>query len=210
MARILVFGDSIAWGAYDSELGGWVNRLRLYLDKKFLEDESYDYSIYNFGVSGDTSDEIVRRFEFETKCTTFKDEEIIVLFAFGVNDPSFIESLTKPKVTEEKFLENLELLLGQAKKYASKIMFVGPAPVYEPETLPWYDGTSYSNTKTRQYDKIIEKFCEEKNVHYLGLFEKFEKSKLKSHTHDGLHPNSKGHKLIFQEVKKALVKNKFI
>lgn len=31
---ILIFGDSITYGAWDSEKGGWVNRLRLTLENK--------------------------------------------------------------------------------------------------------------------------------------------------------------------------------
>ena len=39
--NILVFGDSIAYGAWDDDKAGWVNRLRL-----ILEDNSNQY--YNF------------------------------------------------------------------------------------------------------------------------------------------------------------------
>ena len=31
---ICVFGDSTAWGAWDMEKGGWVNRLWFYINEK--------------------------------------------------------------------------------------------------------------------------------------------------------------------------------
>jgi len=32
--NILIFGDSITWGAYDPDKGGWVNCLRNYFESK--------------------------------------------------------------------------------------------------------------------------------------------------------------------------------
>ncbi len=34
--NICIFGDSITYGAFDTEKGGWVNRLHLYLDSKMI------------------------------------------------------------------------------------------------------------------------------------------------------------------------------
>ena len=44
--NILVFGDSIAYGALDNEKGGWVNRIRLALESK---SEIY-FNIYNLRI----------------------------------------------------------------------------------------------------------------------------------------------------------------
>ncbi len=66
MAGILVFGDSISYGAWDIE-GGWVSRLRKFLDKKNLSEENFDCKVYNLGISGDNSSGVLNRFEFETR-----------------------------------------------------------------------------------------------------------------------------------------------
>ena len=48
--NILVFGDSIAYGKWD-EQGGWVQRLRKYIDKKYnLIDEPKSWLVYNLGI----------------------------------------------------------------------------------------------------------------------------------------------------------------
>lgn len=43
--NILVFGDSIVYGAWDDEKAGWVNRLRLVLEH---QNDVY-YNIFNLG-----------------------------------------------------------------------------------------------------------------------------------------------------------------
>ena len=45
---ICIFGDSITWGAYDPEQGGWATRLRNYFEK-----QDNDVDVYNLGISGD-------------------------------------------------------------------------------------------------------------------------------------------------------------
>jgi len=209
MTRILVFGDSIAWGAWDIG-GGWVQHLSTYLMERILKNPNDYYCVFNLSVSGDTSKEIVKRFDFEAKYTISKEQETIIIFAFGINDPSFTESLDKPLVSEKKFVQNITLLYRQAKKYTSKIIFVGPTPVYEPKTNPWFKGMFFSNKTIKKYDDLIRNFCSEKRVNYIGLFRKFKNLNLEIYIEDGLHPNSKGHELIFEIVKQELEKNKII
>ena len=63
MEKIInIFGDSIAWGAYD-EMGGWANRLKQY----FSEDKENYIEVYNLGVSGDNSEKLLKRFFVEKR-----------------------------------------------------------------------------------------------------------------------------------------------
>ncbi|MDP3998378.1 MAG: hypothetical protein Q8P89_02085 [bacterium] len=65
--HILAFGTSTTYGAWDIE-GGWVQRLRRFLDEKIITaNYEHDYFVYNLGVSGDKSADILERFETETK-----------------------------------------------------------------------------------------------------------------------------------------------
>ena len=66
MTTVLVYGDSTVQGFWDTE-GGWVQRLRSYLDKKFLNNPDCYYPLFNLGVSGDTSKDLLERFQGETK-----------------------------------------------------------------------------------------------------------------------------------------------
>lgn len=191
MAQILVFGDSETYGAWDSE-GGWVSRLRQFIDKTNKE-----HIIYNLGIDGNTTESLLIRFEFETKSRLWPDEETILLFQIGVNDSAI--------VSFEKFKENIKTLIKLAKKYSSKIAFLGLTSVDEKKTnpVPWNNAVFYKNEKIRKYNDAIKALCKENKVHFIEI------SNI-SLDEDGVHPNSKGHAKIFQLVKDFLVKNKII
>ncbi len=61
--NVLVFGDSIAYGAWDEE-GGWVERLKRYLHHRTTSYGEY-HLVYNLAVSGETSRGILERLEGE-------------------------------------------------------------------------------------------------------------------------------------------------
>jgi hypothetical protein len=58
---IVIFGDSISWGAWDMEKGGWVNRLWFFAAER---KENY-VQIYNQSIDGGTTETILARFESE-------------------------------------------------------------------------------------------------------------------------------------------------
>ena len=68
--RICVFGASVTKGAWDTEMGGWVNRLRLDLE----DFKKRKYSVYNLGISGDTTESLLERIDSECKA---RNSEII-------------------------------------------------------------------------------------------------------------------------------------
>ncbi len=92
--RICIFGDSITKGHCDYEEGGWANRL-----KKYLENKDSDNSVYNLGVDSDTTDNLLGRFDAEART---RDPEIII-FAIGINDSSYRESLKGSKINFKNF-----------------------------------------------------------------------------------------------------------
>lgn len=206
MARILVFGDSIAWGAWDLEKGGWVNRLRLSLDEKNISDSDFYCTVYNLGISGDTSDDILRRFEFEAQQRL--KEDVIFLIGVGINDSAWVHSKNDFLVSLDAFKENIRKLISLARKFSSKIIFIGLIGVDESKVdpIPWDPDKSYKNEYVKKYDDLLEKICNDENVYYIKLFGKIPKEFLE----DGVHPNSEGHKMIFEIIKKFLVEHNII
>jgi len=205
--RILIFGDSIAYGAWDKE-GGWVQRLRKFLDEKNLTDSDFYCLVYNLGVSGNTINDLIERFEFETKQRLKESEETIIIFAIGINDSYFVHSENNNRVPINKFKENIQKLIKSAKKFSSKIIFVGLTPVDETKTtpIPWDADKSYKNEYIEKYNKVIKKVCEENEILFIEIFEDWMKLNYKNLLEDGLHPNSEGHKKIFESVKEFLIK----
>ena len=198
--RICIFGDSITWGAVDPENGGWVAQLRHY-----FETNDYDISVYNQGISGDNTDDLLARFEVECKAR----EPQIIIFAIGVNDSQYVKTKDNPRVSLEKFQNNLVKLINQARNFSDKIAFIGLTAVEDEKLMPipWSDEEKfYDNDNVAKYNSIIEKVSSEHNLPFLNLLDLLEPK----HLDDGLHPNTEGHKKMFLKVKDFLLSIKYV
>ncbi len=198
---ILVFGDSFAYGAWDKG-GGWVQRLRKYLEKRM------EYVLcYNLGVSGDTTRDLLIRFKQEASKRIEKSEKTIIFFSIGMNDSAFLKSKNRNKVSISEFKFNIRKLIDEAMKFSSEIIFLGLTPVNERKTTPvsWNADLFYKNFFIRKYELSIKRVCKARKVNFIGLFNRFYRMNYtRLLSKDGLHLNSRGHKIIFQIVKKHL------
>jgi len=206
MSNILVFGDSITWGANDWEKGGWVEHLKVYLGK------NYDSIVYNLGIDGEKTPTLLARFEPEIKPRTEEGLETIIIFAVGINDSYFVHSKNDNVIKFEDFKKNIENLIVLARKFSSKIIFIGLTPVDETETtpIPWDADKSYKNEYVKKYNDFISYICKDKNIFFIDILNDWLKKDYKILLDDGLHPNSKGHEKIFETVKEYLIQNKII
>jgi lysophospholipase L1-like esterase len=197
---ILVFGDSITWGSYDLEYGGWVSRLRNNFEK------NSEIEVYNLGISGNHVEDLIKRFEFETKQRLKEDKEVGFIFAIEINDAQFVHSKDSFRTNSDKFKKGIEKLIKLAKKFSLKIYFVGLTPVDESKTNPisWNKDKSYKNNDIKEYDNIIKSICVKNKIPFIEIFNKFINQNYRDLLEDGLYPNSKGHELIYEEVKKVL------
>ncbi len=203
MAKILVFGDSIAWGAFDLEKGGWVERLKVYFLKKASKTmSSEDFYLYNFGMESDTSNGIFYRFEKQIEIAEKIEptKKHVLIFAIGINDSADYKN--ERGVLKEKFEKNINLIINKAKKITNKIFFIGLTNVDEAKTNPtsFDKDLYYYNKNLKEYDRVIEKICKEENLNFIS----FQGLLSKEDLHDGLHPNAKGHKKIFERVRNVL------
>ena len=78
---IFVFGDSIGKGVGDTQECGWAHRL-----DKYFRNKEHDISLYNLSISGDTSADVLQRFEAEMSFRERVKEETVIVFAVGTND----------------------------------------------------------------------------------------------------------------------------
>ena len=185
---ICIFGDSIVWGASDCEKGGWADCL-----KNHLMDDDID--VYNLGISGDTTEDLLKRFDTEAEA---RNPDIII-FAIGIND-----SLSLDKDGLIKFQKNISTLVNKARKFTNKIIFIGLTNVDESRTTPYLSeetGEAYNNQSIGEYDEIIKSFCEENNLTFvdvLGLLINDDD------LCDGLHPGSIGHQKLFEAIKEKI------
>jgi len=204
MTSILVFGDSITYGADDTELGGWVNRLKLFFNSS---------DIYNLGICGDRTDDIIRRFKFETEQRLEEGEkDYLVVFAVGINDSQFVSSKKEFRTPIKEFENNILELIQAAEKISKKIVFVGLTSVNESKTAPcsWNKNKSYKNEYIKKFNDIIQEIGKKSNSGFVEIYNKFIISGNNLLSEDGLHPNSEGHERIFHEVKSFLMAENLI
>lgn len=195
---ICIFGASTTWGAWDKEKGGWVNRLRLFLEN------NYEVFVYNLGVSGDTTKDLLERFETEAKARN----PTIIMFSISDNDSLYIKSEDKNLVNIKDFEKNLKELIKKSKKFTNKIIFLGSKSVDESKTnpIPWQKDYYYTKENMKLYDKKVREIAENNDCNYIFLFNELNNKDFE----DGLHPNSKGHEKIFQKVKEFLLNEKLL
>lgn len=206
---ILIFGTSTTYGSWDSE-GGWATRLRKFLDQKTIESNSKTYClVYNMGVSGDKSIDVLKRFEEETKSRLGNNNEIIIIFHVGINDAIFNDKLNATEVIPEVFKKNLKLLISKARKYSKKIVLVGSMPV-DKRVDPFKPGRSYKNEYILEYENLIRDISEAKEVHFIEVFQKFINTDYSNLLADGVHMNDEGHKKLYELVRDFMLKEKII
>ncbi len=196
---ICVFGDSTAWGAWDLEKGGWVNRLWLFIGNR---DDEY-VELYNQSISGGSTATILERFESEAK---IRNADALI-FQSGANDSCFISKEGPNNISIDIFEKNIREIIKRAKNITNRIVFLGLKNVDESKTTPvsWID-YHYLNSEIEKYDEVMQSICKDNNVLYLSMSgllgnEDFE---------DGIHPNVSGHKIIFERVRDFLVDKNWI
>lgn len=199
--KIFCFGDSITWGAWDSQ-GGWAARLR---QKVEIRDRSLNPNpcnmVYNCGVSSDTSERLLARFKTDTdnRLLEGSDGDPIFIFSIGTNDCVRDTRTSEFWVSPEQYRVNIKALIDQAEGYSSKIVFLGNLGVDEAKTHPYaWDSDSESfNSDIEEYEKLTAKTCRELGVGFIDVFSLTKSGDLqKLLSDDGLHENDEGHEYL--------------
>ena len=213
---ILCFGDSITYGNWDPK-GGWVGRLREYLDTKSLENYtgadlySTFYTLtYNLGIPGETSTILIERFEGELAMRYNPDELNIILIAIGINDSRFYKSTGQHETDIEDFRQNIWDLEEIAKKYTNDVAFIGLTPVDEARTDPlfWEADAVYKNEYIEKYDTVIKDFCQSRKVPFVDVFSAMKNLEVAKLMEDGIHPNQEGYEVLEEIIKAAVFENR--
>ncbi len=207
MKGILCFGDSITFGRGEMPAKSWCGRLKDYFESK----DPYN-GVYNLGVPGQTSDELLKRFdsEAEGRARIHRDSDrYLILIAIGTNDCKFDGNLKEPRTDEKQFRKNIKELISKAKSCKAEVAFIGLPPVDESRTLP-YEETWFKQERVKLFNDIIMESCKENNVLFFDMFGVMSKEDYPKLLNDGIHPNSAGYDFMFGKIKEFLEKNKLI
>ena len=166
MGNICIFGDSITWGTWDPLGGGWVSRLRSYIENKDLYIETY-----NLGVSGDNITDLLQRFEVESKAR----EPKLIIIAIGTNDSQYINEKGNYQIRPKDFELKLKKLIELSRKFTNKLILLTPNKVDESKTTPvlWDNTKYYDNESIQIYRKIIIQSCKKNDILVIDVFNYF-------------------------------------
>ena len=146
--KLIVMGDSGAYGWGDPDQGGWCERLRR--DWMGLPDGPV---IYNLGVRGDGLERVAARLgqEVAARGELRRQRPQGILLSVGLNDTARVGRPDgRPQLAPEAFLFGLQQLLREAQTLAP-VLVLGLSPVLE-EAMPFAEVLWYGLDAVRQYE----------------------------------------------------------
>ena len=184
-----VWGDSITFGSCDSEALGWAGRIR-----KSLSTDDVNH-LYNFGICGETSEDLLKRFKLEAEAIEPSD----IIFAIGINDSKYPGESDTNKVSLADYQRNLEELITQAKAFTKKITIIGATRVDD----EWRSmrGSRFLNEEIQKYNAVMKETAGKHGLMFIDMFDVLDPT---VDLADGLHPNAKGYQKMFEAIKSEL------
>ena len=167
--KIIIFGDSLIAGYGLVVEDNFVNQLKL----KTIENKINDVTLFNSGVSGETSTGLLNRYKW-----VLEDNYDGVIILTGANDA--LRGID-PSLTSQ----NIEKILSYLKEKQIPTMLIG---MKAPNNL----GEIYVNEFNTIYPKLSKKY----NIAYYPFFLKDVALKPSLNQRDMIHPNKKGVKII--------------
>ena len=209
MARIYCFGDSITFGESDWQAGGWVDRLKQHYLNLPVTDALQKTLVYNLGVASETTDGLEKRFESELSSRVTSKTGNIIFLSYGTNDVTkIVDRLgkTKNRVPLDYYIGKLKHCVKYAQMKNAVVIVTTILPIaskYNGMENPYHETRTLSDIEL--YNRAIYSMSHELGCSVLDLFSEFSSSDLNLLlAKDGLHPNEKGHQIIFNKVKDLL------
>jgi len=182
--RVVVFGDSIAWGRIDNECGGWVNRLQA---KYAHLDADKEIQFYNLGIPGGRLKDTLERIKVEFEAR----QPAHVVLAVGVND-AFDGMKT------DQFTGLFEQILAQlGGKEVSIIGLIQPSPTH-PEA-------KQASEQLTSYDETLKQWAKIKGIQFIDVWGVLgNEDYAAGHI---IHPNAKGHAKLAKAIEAELIRD---
>lgn len=175
--KLIVLGDSLSEGYGVAKDAAYP----AVLEKKLHDAGKKEWTVINAGVSGSTTASGVGRMKW-----VFKNKPDVVLLALGAND-----GLRGLKVEESE--KNLAAAIEYAQKEKVRVILGG---LYMPP--------NYGKDYTGKFKKMYEDLAKKYKVTFIPFILDKVAGNPKYNLADGIHPNEEGHKIIAENVFKAI------
>ncbi|MFZ4929297.1 SGNH/GDSL hydrolase family protein [Chryseobacterium sp. Mn2064] len=190
----LFFGDSITYGEYDGVFGGWVDIVKRYALQSFHEGNGDELILYNLGIGGESTEDLLKRMPNELSARNSPDGNIIFI-SYGANDLAEKEGVKI--VNAEQFKKNITAAVQYARPFSDHIYLVSILPFAQK-----VDGVVVSSGKLRTndevivYNQILKDIVAEESLTYIDFYSAFLEDKEILLSADGVHPNEKGYGMM--------------
>jgi lysophospholipase L1-like esterase len=195
---IYCFGDSITYGECDTERGGWVDRLR-------TERMAPEMSVFNLGIGGETTRMMRSRLKSELETRLDRAARSLVILAYGANDAA--ESGGSFLVPLEEYVDNLSWAIDEVRALGCEVWLLNVTPVTasaEGARNPM-SGRLRSNTFVSRYNDGLRALSQRTSAQLIDVNGALRQHDLATvFVADGVHPNAKGHAVIFEIVRERL------
>jgi len=208
MGKILIFGASITYGCWDKN-GGWVARLRKYIDEKYNQAARGNIYVFNLGVSGEPVVTLKRFAEGEILRRSSIRGKSVFIYSISTNDCYPNNAATQELSEPKKFKNAITHLIKLAGKHNAVPVVLGIPPLNEETLTTKYKG-SLTSLLVRTYSDLAMSACAETDNLFLDLTRILSATSYPELLIDGLHPGDEGHQIIFTKVREFLNKHALI
>lgn len=146
------------------------------------------YKVYNRGISGDTSDRLLERFDD----TVLSLEPSALVFLVGTNDLTLIDDV-------DYVFGNIVKCMDKAIPVCDRILVQSVYPVSAENRE--------KNKNIVALNTLLEQMCKVRGITYLDLHGRLSDVNgefVPAYTYDGLHPNALGFEIAAREIVSAL------
>ena len=201
---IYCFGDSITFGDYDAERGGWVDRLKADGMARSVASGQEDGAVVNLGIGGETTGMMRSRLTSELEARLDAGARSLVVLAYGANDAADLDG--RFRVPQEEYVENLSWAIDEARRLRCEVWLMNVTPVAPAaDGIRNASGRLRSNAVVARYNAALEVLSQRKSVELLDVNGAFPRDELASlFVADGVHPNAEGHARICARVRERL------
>lgn len=198
--RIVTLGDSITKGVRpgvtDSETFASLLESR-------AKAAGHQVEVINVGIGGERTDQALARFERDV----ISKSPGILTVMYGANDSYVDPGQPGPRLSPERFRENLEKIVDLAQGAGIRVILM-TEPRWGANPKPNGLG-EHPNLRLAEFMKVVREVARENKVVLVDHFEEWTRREtdgldLATVTTDLLHPNPAGHRLLAETIWPAL------
>ncbi|KIF01276.1 hypothetical protein PL81_36470 [Streptomyces sp. RSD-27] len=188
-ARIVIVGDSIAYGRCDPQ-GGWAARLAA---RHIAADETA-HRVFNLAVPGSTLADVAE----QTPGLLAARRPDTLLVAAGINDSAVPADAPDPGPAGPEHLGTaLASLAATARDHNARLVVLGPVWLDESRTAD-YEGLRFTEARALHLRESLRTWCAENHVDHIDPWDLLrERPDLLL---DGIHPTPEGHEALHRHL----------